>query len=30
MAKMEGGVKMILDIDQALSAEDIAPLDRTA
>jgi len=30
MAKMEGGVKILLDIDLALSTEDIAALDKAA
>lgn len=30
MAKMEGGVKILLDIDRVLSAEDVAVLDRAA
>ncbi len=30
MAKMEGGVKILLDIDQVLSAEDIAVLEGAA
>lgn len=30
MAKMEGGVKILLDIDQVLSAEDVAVLEKTA
>ena len=28
MAKMNGGVKILLDIDKVLSAEEIAPLDK--
>jgi len=27
MAKMEGGVKILLDIDQVLSSEEIVTLD---
>ena len=30
MAKMEGGVKILLDIDQVLSAEEVAVLDKAA
>lgn len=30
MAKMEGGVKILLDIDQVLSAEEIAMIDQAA
>ena len=30
MAKMEGGVKILLDIDRVLSAEEIADLEKTA
>jgi len=30
MAKMEGGVKILLDIDQVLSGEEIAALEQTA
>ncbi len=30
MAKIEGGVKILLDIDQVLSAEDITVLDKAA
>ena len=30
MAKMEGGVKILLDIDQVLSAEEITVLDKAA
>ncbi len=30
MAKMEGGVKILLDIDRVLSADDIAVLEKTA
>ena len=30
MAKMEGGVKILLDIDRVLSAEDVAVLDMAA
>jgi purine-binding chemotaxis protein CheW len=30
MAKMEGGVKILLDIDQVLSAEEIAVLEKVA
>ncbi len=30
MAKMNGGVKILLDIDKVLSAEDIAVLDKAA
>jgi purine-binding chemotaxis protein CheW len=30
MAKMEGGVKILLDIDQVLSAEEIAALEHAA
>ena len=30
MAKMEGGVKILLDIDQVLSSEEIAQLKKTA
>ncbi len=30
MAKMEGGVKILLDIDQVLSAEEVAALESTA
>ena len=30
MAKMEGGVKILLDIDEVLSAEDIATLEKAA
>ncbi len=30
MAKMEGGVKVLLDIDRVLSAEEIAALDKAA
>lgn len=30
MAKMEGGVKILLDIDKVLSAEEIAALDKAA
>jgi len=30
MAKMEGGVKILLDIDQVLSAEEIAVLEKAA
>ena len=30
MAKMEGGVKILLDIDRVLSAEDVAVLDKAA
>ena len=30
MAKMEGGVKILLDIDQVLSAEDVAALKKAA
>ena len=30
MAKMEGGVKILLDIDRVLSSEEIASLDKTA
>jgi purine-binding chemotaxis protein CheW len=29
MAKMEGGVKILLDIDQVLNAEEIAALEKT-
>jgi hypothetical protein len=30
MAKMEGGVKILLDIDGVLSKEDMAPLKKAA
>ncbi len=30
MAKMEGGVKILLDIDRVLSAEELEALDKTA
>ena len=30
MSKMEGGVKILLDIDKVLSAEEIAALDKAA
>ncbi len=30
MAKMEGGVKILLDIDQVLSAEEVASLEKAA
>jgi purine-binding chemotaxis protein CheW len=30
MAKMEGGVKILLDIDQVLSSEEISALEKTA
>lgn len=30
MAKMEGGVKILLDIDYVLSADEVSSLDRTA
>jgi len=30
MAKMEGGVKILLDIDQVLSADEVSSLDSTA
>jgi hypothetical protein len=30
MAKMEGGVKILLDIDRVLSTEEIALLESTA
>jgi hypothetical protein len=30
MAKMEGGVKILLDIDQVLSAEEVAALEKAA
>ncbi|MCF8083239.1 MAG: chemotaxis protein CheW [Deltaproteobacteria bacterium] len=30
MAKMEGGVKILLDIDKVLSAEEVAELDKAA
>jgi purine-binding chemotaxis protein CheW len=30
MAKIEGGVKILLDIDRAISADEIAALDETA
>ena len=30
MAKMEGGVKILLDIDQVLSSEEVASLEKTA
>ena len=30
MAKMEGGVKILLDINQVLSGEEIAVLEKTA
>jgi len=30
MAKMEGGVKILLDIDTVLSAEEVAVLDKMA
>jgi purine-binding chemotaxis protein CheW len=30
MAKMEGGVKILLDIDRVLTADELAALDRTA
>jgi len=30
MAKMEGGVKILLDIDQVLSTEDVAVLEKAA
>jgi purine-binding chemotaxis protein CheW len=30
MAKMEGGVKILLDIDRVLSAEEIADLEKAA
>jgi purine-binding chemotaxis protein CheW len=30
MAKMEGGVKILLDIDRVLSAEDVAALEKAA
>ena len=30
MAKMEGGVKILLDIDRVLNAEEIAALERAA
>lgn len=30
MAKMEGGVKILLDIDKVLSAEEISKLEKTA
>jgi len=30
MAKMEGGVKILLDIDQVLSVEEVAALEKAA
>jgi hypothetical protein len=30
MAKMEGGVKILLDIDQVLSEEEVAVLENAA
>jgi len=30
MAKMDGGVKILLDIDQVLSSEEISALEKTA